>query len=850
MTSMANARDGEMTSPETADETRQTISTIRDSAAEGPLPEAGRAPGEEDGTLDPETAMIELRRFHRGLPVETSTPPPASVLPALLHRFRGATHLRNQYPLFIAPAGVELGQDGVIPLRDLLDAAVSSFAPDPEECRILRDNLLRLETRIRDSIPLGAPPADAGPLLEEARRAMIGELGLVGENAAQLEFDLESLISAIPSGGRFLAYGEGVAVRLLLHVTRNRLSARREEFRREVASRADHLRALLDVERAKDPEARRPDELEGRMGSAASRFVSASRLSEVLGDPRGSTAMTTERRERISRVLNRLDGYLACEDSLTLVLVCGESAPAPELTEDDVRIVEAEDALAEALLVFRAEADKLTAAAGAARIATLEIEGRYEAALYDAWFEQFSPESFTDEELSLLPVVAAVERATAVADRELASFSRALLSHAPIQILVLESPILNPGVSGSDPFDRARLELGYLGVSHREAFVQQSTPAWPDHLIEGFRVALGSVRPSLHLLATGVELGDRGHRFDPWLEAGAAVESRAHPLFRYDPTAGLTWASRMSFTGNPDPEEDWSADRFVATVGDEEGQVVDATFTFADYVLLDPSFVSHFRIAPDEAGEDDLVPFAAYLELDPEERMRRIPFVWGVDEEDRAHRLAVSRRLVQAGRDRIAYWRTLQELAGVRNEYVREATERARNEAEAEARQARARLEEEHARAIESARIEATEEALGNLARSLLDLPSSGALSLVVGSTPSAAPPTAPGAPAEGPAVEAAPEEAVEEEEEEEPGDPWIATALCTSCNDCTAINPRLFVYDSNKQARIGDPNAGSFEELVRAAEKCPARCIHPGKPRNPDEPNLDALIERAKPFQ
>jgi hypothetical protein len=33
------------------------------------------------------------------------------------------------------------------------------------------------------------------------------------------------------------------------------------------------------------------------------------------------------------------------------------------------------------------------------------------------------------------------------------------------------------------------------------------------------------------------------------------------------------------------------------------------------------------------------------------------------------------------------------------------------------------------------------------------------------------------------------------------------------------------------------------------AAEKCPARCIHPGKPLNPDEPNLDELIERAKPF-
>ena len=69
------------------------------------------------------------------------------------------------------------------------------------------------------------------------------------------------------------------------------------------------------------------------------------------------------------------------------------------------------------------------------------------------------------------------------------------------------------------------------------------------------------------------------------------------------------------------------------------------------------------------------------------------------------------------------------------------------------------------------------------------------------------------------------------------------------TCNDCTDLNQLLFVYDGNKQAQIGDLSKGTFEQLVIAAEKCPARCIHPGKPQNPDEPNLDALIKRAAPF-
>jgi ferredoxin len=96
---------------------------------------------------------------------------------------------------------------------------------------------------------------------------------------------------------------------------------------------------------------------------------------------------------------------------------------------------------------------------------------------------------------------------------------------------------------------------------------------------------------------------------------------------------------------------------------------------------------------------------------------------------------------------------------------------------------------------------------------------------------------------------EAAPAAAEPEEEEVSFDTPWIDSVLCTSCNDCMKINPLVFIYNENKQALIGDAKAGTFEQLVIAAEKCPARCIHPGKPQNPDEPNLDELIERAKPF-
>ena len=88
------------------------------------------------------------------------------------------------------------------------------------------------------------------------------------------------------------------------------------------------------------------------------------------------------------------------------------------------------------------------------------------------------------------------------------------------------------------------------------------------------------------------------------------------------------------------------------------------------------------------------------------------------------------------------------------------------------------------------------------------------------------------------------PEPIVEEDIEEE--EPWIETPLCTNCNECTNINPRMFNYNADKLAFIADPEAGTFAQLVEAAEKCPVKIIHPGKPLNPNEPGLEDLIKRA----
>ena len=49
--------------------------------------------------------------------------------------------------------------------------------------------------------------------------------------------------------------------------------------------------------------------------------------------------------------------------------------------------------------------------------------------------------------------------------------------------------------------------------------------------------------------------------------------------------------------------------------------------------------------------------------------------------------------------------------------------------------------------------------------------------------------------------------------------------------------------------AYIADPDAGTYAQLVEAAESCQVSIIHPGKPRNPAEPGLAELTARAEAF-
>ena len=79
--------------------------------------------------------------------------------------------------------------------------------------------------------------------------------------------------------------------------------------------------------------------------------------------------------------------------------------------------------------------------------------------------------------------------------------------------------------------------------------------------------------------------------------------------------------------------------------------------------------------------------------------------------------------------------------------------------------------------------------------------------------------------------------------------DAYIDSVRCTTCNECTNLNKRMFAYNADKQAYVKDASAGTYQQLVTAAERCPVSIIHPGTPLNPKENDLEKWVKRGAKF-
>jgi hypothetical protein len=667
-----------------------------------------------DRPLDAE-AVRELRRFHRhGGPAAAGAA--EAWLPPALAGFRGGT-VRSDYPLFLAA-----GDDGEVVCRPL-PALLAELAPP--EPRSLADNLLRLERHVRELFAQAqteadagqgaagqgaAVPVDAAPLLAAAAAAMTAEIRLPQADAEGFSTALAALVAAVPVGGVLVPFAPGAPLVLLAAAVAARRRLARAAALPEARSLAESAAAILAADTAAR-EGRGGPALEASLGALGGRFVKASALAAVGDGRRGGTALAAERRAGLEAAGAALDAFCA-PPARPRLFVDRPGAGGG----DGWEVAAAADPAAAATAAWDEEAERLLAVVRALHRVRLEAAGDFDPERHEAWLEHLAWEDLGADELALATPIAAIVGPGALLAGGLPSLSRLLLSGRPVQVVVPLEPDRLDAAEGRTGF---RFEPAFLGVAHREVFVQQGSAARPELLLDGFRRALAVPRPGLHVVATPPAAPSRAAAgLDPWLVASAAIEARAHPLFVYDPGAGLSWARRLDFRANPEPEADWVTHAVAA--GDDAGSAAGRAipFTAADVLLLsDPA-----QGRPAGGDAEELVALVDWLGLDPAEASRRLPFVWATDGGGRLERLVVTRQVALATRDRLAFWHLLQELGGVRNEHVDEARRAARREAADAAAVERQRLEAEHAARLEQVRRQAAEEAIDRLVGALFEL--------------------------------------------------------------------------------------------------------------------------------
>jgi len=203
-----------------------------------------------------------------------------------------------------------------------------------------------------------------------------------------------------------------------------------------------------------------------------------------------------------------------------------------------------------------------------------------------------------------------------------------------------------------------------------------------------------------------------------------------------------------------------------------------------------------------------MVPLAEFLELDAAGREGKYPYICTVDRRQQLGRLLVDATMVRSTEERRDFWFLLRDLARTSGATAPPA----RGEAEIE-------------RAV-----------MARLTAGLLRLASD------PGSVAALEPAGMPGADvatASTPAAAGGGEAMA----------PWLDSAECTSCDECIHINDAIFAYGGDGKARIQNPAGGPYSDLVKAAEKCTARVIHPGLPADRSAPDIAKWIKRGEKY-
>jgi ferredoxin len=705
--------------------------------------------------------------------------------PAILAGYRDLTALRYDFPLVLMRAGG--GGQSVQSLSGLIDGALKSVAVDSDAERVTR-HAIRLEREIRKLVAEGV----TGSLL----KLFDSGAERLGTKADELlAKSLKSLRAALKTDGEVIDCDKAMPFRLFQHAWQVLQDQKAQKFRVDINKLIMKLSDILSAEFVRSKEGLSAERLRASVGAANRDDFDFDAMSRLLTEASADVPMPESRRRRVRGLLStlRAQRFYSPSNDADKVIDVGE--PYSFVFEK----------CSDAVAAYRERLPKMIELAKALAMADLETKGEYSEARHDTFFAEFGANGLDQDDLVLFPNYLICLRATDLSGSESDLVLQAISAGLPAKVVVQTDDLLDPSPIGSDYLIsglRGR-QLASTAIGIGASYVLQSSSSNLFQMREQILRGLAYAGPTLFSIFSGAS--DTG--LSAYLTAAAAAESRAFPAFTYDPSAGPDWASRFSLYANSQIDLDWPLQHL--DYEDAEQQIVSETvaFTLVDFAACDPRCAKYFAKVPRVKWTADLLPVSEFLTREPRDLTEKVPCLLMVDRDNRLQKVIVNDTLVREARRCVEAWHSLQELGGVHNSHA-------------------VRLVEQERKAwAEQSRL--ATEALAKQASATIAAPAEAPAAPAAASAPSVA--------------EAAPERPSD--------DPYIETARCTSCNECTLINDKMFAYDANKQASIVNPDAGTYRQLVEAAENCQVSIIHPGKPRNPNEPGLDELKARAEPF-
>ena len=709
--------------------------------------------------------------------------------PALFAGYQDLTRLRYDFPLVLVTSQE---QAYLQPLSAVMDGVLNQIAAEEDSDRVTR-HVLRLEQEIRALAAGGASGALSD--LWDAAAAR-----LVSHHDGQLGDSLRRARAALAVDGEIVDCDQAMPARLLRHAWAAEHERKARQFRSETRRLILKLSDILGADFARSEAGRSAEHLKASVGAPYADVFDFAEMSRVLSRGSARASLPERRRERITRVLSVLESQRFFAPG-----TAGATAGAEFYTF-------VFDTCAAALRAYRERLPEMTELAKAIAIAELEIGGEYKEGKHDAFFEEFGVNEIDAGDVARFPDYLVCANADRMSADEHARLMEMLSSGLPVKVLVQTDDLLgeSPLGDGHLAFGARSRQLTNMAIGLNEVYVLQASASHLCQFREGVLRGLtyrGSALFSVFSGATPV-----AGPLSPYLNAAAAMESRAFPAFTYDPSAGPNWAARFQLDANPQPERDWPVQGFAYEDEAHQRIATDVAFTPVDFVACDPRYGKHFARVPRAQWNGSLISIDEHLASESQRMPEQVPCMLMVDADNVLQKVIVDDKLIRAALRCREAWHSLQELGGIHNSHAEKLL----------AREKKAWEQEHQQREVPAGRPEQPPVAGAPVA-------------------PPAAVPVAPAA--------AAPVEA-EAAPAQSPDEAYIETPRCTTCNECTQINDKMFAYNDNKQAYIANPDAGTYAQLVEAAESCQVCIIHPGKPRNTSEPGLDELIKRAEPFR